>query len=330
VRVLAITNNLKQASYRLRIAALVAPLAARGVDLAIQVRPRSFFARRRLLRSAADYDAVILQRKLLDPGDAELLKSSGKSIFFDVDDAVMHHNRNVGFIERWRTNRRFEATTAMADHVVAGNKYLAEIFRRRGAVASIIPTTVDPAEYVVKTHAPTSAPRLVWVGSRSTIGYLEEALPAIAEAATRVPGLSLTIIADVTLQHPTLPIEFVPWSAATQSEALLHGDIGIAPTPIDPWTLGKCGFKIVQYMAAGLPTIASPVGANAEIVVDGQTGVLPATWSDWPGAIERLANEVEMRKRFGVAARRRVEELYSVESAADAWATLLRNKVPVT
>src|SRR5581483_10021650 len=169
---------------------------------------------------------------------------------------------------------------------------------------------VDPGRYRVKSHAPTNTPRLVWIGSTSTLPYLRQALPTLGEAAGRVPGLRLLIVADASIERAPLPIDFVPWSVEAEAEALHSGDIGIAPTPQDRWTLGKCGFKILQYMAAGLPAIASPVGANAEIVRPGETGFLPEDPDEWVTAIAQLASDVELRARIGRAARERVEAHY--------------------
>ena len=324
MRVLVIANNLQQASYRVRIDALIGPLRRRGVELETRLRSRAWRERRALLDSAGDYDAVILQRKLLDPGDARLLRRRARRVFFDVDDAVMYHAHPVGLVSRWRTGRRFRATATNVDHVVAGNRYLADLFVEAGApAASVVPTTVDAGRYLVKQPAPTAAPRLVWIGSQSTLPYLRAMVPQIAEAARRVPGLGLITIADATVEGAPFPVEHVPWSAEGEAAALVRGDVGIAPTPGDRWTRGKCGFKLVQYMAAGLPTIASPIGANAEIVIDGETGLLPACDADWPAAIERLMGDVALRARMGAAGRARVESHYTVERAADAWAALL-------
>ena len=238
----------------------------------------------------------------------------------------MFHAGNVGPWSRWRTNRRFAATCGVVDHVVAGNAYLAEIFQQCGCATSILPTTVDPQHYRVRTHRPTDAMRLVWIGSKSTIGYLDAILPALGEAAQRVPGLRLTIIADRSIDHAPLPIDFVPWSEAAEVEALAASDIGIAPTPTDRWTLGKCGFKIIQCMAAGLPVVASPVGANAVIVRDGETGYLasdpPA--GDWTAMIARLAGDPELRATMGAAGRRDVWSIYTIERAADFWGNIDR------
>lgn len=322
-RILVLVNNLRQASYRVRIEAIVPLMRERGFDFDVQLRPAAWLPRRRLLRSAVSYHAVLLQRKLLDPSDARLLRRAARKIFYDVDDAVMDHNRPVSWPSRWRTARRFHATAGVVDHVVAGNEYLADIFRQRGTPASVLPTVVDPDRYVVKRHAATDAPRLVWIGSRSTLPYVRQFLPAIERAAREAPGLRLVTIADETIADAGFPVDHVPWSAEGEVAALAGGDIGIAPTPTDRWTLGKCGFKIVQYMAAGLPVIASPVGANAELVRAGETGYLPETPDDWVGAITRLARDVELRARMGHAGRELVEQKYCLAAVADEWAQLL-------
>ena len=323
-RVLVIVNNLAQASYRVRIEALIRPLADRGFELDVQVRPRGLIARRALLRTASSYHAVLLQRKLLDPGDARVLRGHARRLYFDVDDAVMYHAHAVGRFSQWRTTRRFHATARVLDRVVAGNEYLADHFRALGCAATVLPTVVDPGRYIVKRHEPTDAPRLVWIGSSSTLPYLREHLPALREAAAKAPGLRLLTVADASVEStPALPVEHVAWSAETEAASLARGDIGIAPTPCDRWTLGKCGFKIIQYMAAGLPVVASPIGANAEIVREGETGFLPTTLADWPEAVARLASDTALRRSMAVAGRTRVESDYSVTRAADTWAGIL-------
>jgi glycosyltransferase involved in cell wall biosynthesis len=325
-RVLVLINNPQQASYRVRVEALLPLLRERGIDSDVGLRTNNPLANYRLYASARDYDAVLLQRKLLDPWEAGVLRRNAKRILYDVDDAVMYHNRPVSRLARWRTGRRFRATAAALDHVVAGNEYLADIFRAQGPPATVLPTVVDPARYIVKQHAATDHPRLVWIGSRSTLPYLRQALPALALAAQRVPGLTLLTIADETLADTPLPVEHRAWSAYTEAASLVEGDIGIAPTPTDPWTLGKCGFKIVQYMAAGLPVVASPVGANAELVREGGTGYLPQTDEAWAAAIQLLAGEVEQRRQMGRAGRARVERELCVARVADEWARLLNGR----
>lgn len=326
---MVLANNLAQAAFRLRIAALIPLLAERGFELEVLLRPRGLaapFKLRRLLKTARRYDAVILQRKFLDASEAQLLRRNARQIIYDIDDALMFHNRPVGMISRWRTQRRFRATSRVIDHVAAGNEYLAGIFRGQGCRATVVPTVVDASRYQIKSHGPTQWPTLIWIGSHSTLPYLQSFLPAIEQAAAQVPNLKLLTIADATVKSDRMMVEHQRWSRSGEAAALCRGDIGIAPTPEDPWTRGKCGFKILQYMAAGLPVIASPVGANAQIVVDGQTGFLPNSPADWPATIAKLANDPTLRADMGAAARKRVESDYSLARAANLWMEILQSR----
>jgi glycosyltransferase involved in cell wall biosynthesis len=322
-RVLAITSNLAQASSRVRIAALAPPLREHGFDLDLRACPKTWAPRRDLLRSASDYHAVILQRKLLDPWNWRVLRRHARRVIFDVDDAVCFHPQRVGPYSMLRTAMRFRATTRNVDNVVAGNSYLADMFRARGCDTSILPTAIDADRYSIKQHLPTTTPRLVWIGSRSTLPYLQQFMPTLDRAAERVKGLRLLVIADHNVTSRRIPIEHVTWSVEHESSALLQGDIGIAPTPLDRWTLGKCGFKILQYMAAGLPVIASPVGANASLVQPGATGFTPENARQWCDAIATLSADCDLRQRMGCAGRKLVETHYRVGDVALAWAELL-------
>jgi glycosyltransferase involved in cell wall biosynthesis len=322
-RVLVITIDPAEAAFRLRLGILAPLLAADGFTFDYRTRPGDFGARKRLIATAGDYAAVIVQRKLLDPSHARLLRRLAKRVIFDLDDAVMTQRRQVSRWSRWLKERRFRATAAAADHVVAGNEHLAQAFRELGRPVTVLPTVVDPDHYAVKQHAATDRPTLVWIGSGSTLPYLRQWMPQLEAAARRVPGLRLVTIANDTVASDAMPVEHVPWSEAGEAAALVRGDIGIAPTPADAWTAGKSGFKIVQYMAAGLPTIASPVGANADILTDGVTGLLPETAEGWPDAIVQLAGDVPRRRAMGSAARELVLSGYNLGRAADVWRRLL-------
>ena len=322
-RVLVITIDPSEASFRLRLEILRDLLAEDGFIFDFQERPAGLSDRRKLIATAGDYHAVIVQRKLLDPSHARLLRRKSSKIIFDVDDAVMVQRRKISRWSQWLKNRRYLATARAVDHVVAGNEYLAEQFRQLGCTVTVLPTVVDPDHYQVKQHVPTDSPALVWIGSKSTLPYLQQWMPAIEAAAKQVPGLRLITIANDTVQSDVVKVEHVAWSEATEAQSLLQGDIGIAPTPIDPWSVGKSGFKIIQYMAAGLPTIASPVGANGQIVVDDVTGLLPGSMEQWTAAIVKLAGDTEARMAMGAAARLNVMENYTLDRAASVWRKLL-------
>ncbi len=213
----------------------------------------------------------------------------------------MFNQKPRGRFSQWRLTRRFAATASTLDCAVVGNDYLAGILLPKCKNVIVLPTVVDPAHYAVRQHAAGDMVRLVWIGSHSTIGYLQKQLPSIEAAAKQLAGLRLLVIADETLTSNVIPIEHETWSEQSESASLLRGDIGIAPTPLNHWTLGKCGFKIVQYMAVGLPVVASPVGANAQIVQDGQTGFLVDTPQQWGEAILKLASDAALRQTMGQA-----------------------------
>ena len=321
-KVLVITIDMKEAAFRLRLK-ILRDLLADGYEFDFEVRPGDFSARGKLIATAGDYDAVIVQRKLLDPSHARLLRRRAKKVFFDLDDAVMVQRRKISRWSQWLKNRRYRATARAVDHVVAGNEYLAEKFRGLGCAVTVLPTVVDPSHYRVKEHRGTDSPALVWIGSKSTLPYLQQWLPALEEAAKQVPGLRLITIANDTVKSDIIRIEHRPWAEETEAESLQMGDIGIAPTPVDQWSVGKSGFKIVQYMATGLPTIASPVGANAAILEEGITGFLPENHQQWVQSIVKLANDAGLRSAMGDAARHVVIEQYSLARAREVWLKLL-------
>jgi len=295
-KILVISIDPAEAAFRLRLGILADLLAGDGYTFDFKVRPGDFWERRRLIATAGNYYAVIVQRKLLDPSQARLLHRRARRVFFDLDDAVMVQRRKISRWSQWLKDRRYRATAEAADHVVAGNEYLAEKFRELGRPVTVLPTVVDPAHYLVKEHRATRAPALVWIGSKSTLPYLQQWMPVIESAAKQVPGLRLITIANDTVKSDVVRVEHQPWSLETEARSLQRGDIGIAPTPMDQWSVGKSGFKIVQYMASGLPTIASPVGANQEILVNGTTGFLPES-QDQRGPGHRRAGRLGRTSR---------------------------------
>ncbi|HEU4396028.1 MAG TPA: glycosyltransferase, partial [Planctomycetota bacterium] len=160
-------------------------------------------------------------------------------------------------------------------------------------------------------RADGAPPRFGWIGSRATLPYLAGIAGPLARACAAAPGARLLAVADGDASLPGVPVDAEPWSDAGEADSLRRMDAGLMPLPDDPWTRGKCGFKLLQYGATGIPSIASPVGANAAIVEDGRTGLLAADDAAWEAALLRLARDPDLRARLGAAARRSVEERWS-------------------
>src|SRR5205823_6161821 len=153
-----------------------------------------------------------------------------------------------------------------------------------------------------------SGVELAWIGSASTLNGLQLIRPLLESLGRRWPGLQLKLICDQFLQFTNLPVRQRTWSEDTEAAELGASDIGLSWLPDDLWSRGKCGLKVLQYMAAGLPVVANPVGVQATMVRHGETGFLAATPAEWTDALGRLARDPALRSRMGRAGRRRVEE----------------------
>ncbi len=223
---------------------------------------------------------------------------------FDFDDAIFCRSDGE---ESRRRRKRFRKMVARADLVLAGNRYLAEQCASKGGV--VVPTAIDADRYVLGPKR-NNGLVLVWVGSRSTGRYLEGHRDVLEQIGEACPGVRLKVVADFEFSLSNVKVENVPWSAQAEVGALAEADVGIAPLPDNPWTRGKCAFKVLQYMAASLPVIASPVGANRDVIVDGETGILAGSAEQWREAIEKLSDRA-LRMQMGAAGRRRVEAEYA-------------------
>jgi glycosyltransferase involved in cell wall biosynthesis len=289
--------------------------------------PTFWLSRLRLFRSLVRMDAVIVQRKLLPIWQARQLRRWTQNLIFDFDDAVfLRDSYAAKCLHDARRLQRFQATMAAADVVLAGNSYLAKEAAASGCpgMVEVIPTCLDPGAYTVALHQRTGGGvQLVWIGSGSTLQGLELIRPMLESFGVRWKGLKLKLICDRFLRFLNLTAIDCPWSERTEARDLASADIGISWLPDDLWSHGKCGLKILQYMSAGLPVVANPVGVQAQMIRDGETGFLVRTPAEWMEAIGRLVQDPGLRQRMGQAGRRRVEREFSTEVAASRWLDLL-------
>lgn len=324
MRLAALVESPDHVCARYRLRAFEPHLRAAGHSLELHALPKNVWGRLTLARSVRYADAVILQRKLLSRPEVAWMRRRIRHLWYDVDDAVWLRDSYSakGFESRKRLGR-FRAVVQAAEAVIAGNAYLAEHATAAGARAAwVIPTCVDVHRYPLARHDRDGAD-LVWVGSSSTLRGLEAVAPLLNTIGARVSGVRLKLICDRFLHLPSLPVIETPWSEATEAAEIASADIGISWVPEDAWSLGKCGLKVLQYMAAGLPVVTNPVGVHAEMVLHGQTGFLASGEGDWVEAIRTLAGDPALRREMGAAGRKRVEERYSVEVGARLWLNLI-------
>jgi glycosyltransferase involved in cell wall biosynthesis len=312
---------------RYRLAAFRPFLEQAGHTLAFRQLPRDWLSWFRLPHELRGTDAVILQRRLLQRWQLFLLRRAAKTLLYDFDDAVFLRDSyaSQGLHSAGRL-RRFRALMNASDAVIPGNAFLQEWAGRYLDTqrTQVVPTCLDPGSYPLADHTRIGAGvQLVWIGSSSTLQGLEAIRPLLEEVGRRSPGLRLKLICDRFLHLLHLPILVCPWSEATEAAELAAADIGVSWLPDDLWSRGKCGLKVLQYMAAGLPVVANPVGVQRELVRHGETGYLVQTPADWTAAIGRLAHDPAHRRQMGQAGRRLVEAKFSIPVGAAGWLSLL-------
>ena len=326
MNVVALVESELHVCCRYRVAAFEPYFRDAGIDLEIVLRPRSLLGWLQIRRKIYLAEVVLVQRILLSHWELSWLRHMAARLIFDYDDALWLRDSYSarGFYSRKR-QRRFTAMTNQADIMVAGNDYLSE--RVPTEKRRIIPTCVALEHYPLATHKSTSVVRLVWVGSASTLQGLDRFRDVLEAIGKELPGLRLKLICDQFLKFDNLEVEAVAWSEATESSEIANADIGISYVPDDDWSRGKCGLKILQYQAAGLPVVTNPVGVHIEMVRNDETGYLTTTTQEWIDAIAKLSIDAELRQRLGAAARTQVETRYSVAVAAQTWIELLREIV---
>jgi glycosyltransferase involved in cell wall biosynthesis len=324
VRLAALVESADHVCARYRLRAFEPHFRAAGHSLELHPVPKDVWGRLMLARAVRDADAVILQRKLLSRPEVAWLRRRIRRLWYDVDDAVWLRDSYAGkgFASRKRLGR-FRAVVRAAEAVIAGNGYLAENATAAGARATwVIPTCVDVRRYPVARHDRETAD-LVWVGSSSTLRGLEAMTPLLDAIGHRAPGVRLKLICDRFFRIPSLPVVETPWAEETEASEIASADIGVSWVPDDPWSRGKCGLKVLQYMAAGLPVVTNPVGVHPELVRHGETGFLASSESDWAEAVRTLAADPALRREMGAAGRKLVEERYSVDVGARLWLNLI-------
>jgi hypothetical protein len=245
-----------------------------------------------------------------------MLLSKQVPLVVDIDDAVFHnYDLHRSGIVRHLFGRKLDKLMARAALVTAGNRYLGDRALAAGAArVEIVPTVVDLSVYVQRpAFEAGKAATIGWIGTPSTWQeYVQPMMPLLAQAAQDAGARILAVGAGhAAPDHHLLDVR--PWTEVSEVTNIHDMSIGIMPLDDTPWARGKCGYKLIQYMACGIPVIASPVGVNADIVEHGVNGFLATTEAEWREAIATLLHDPDLRQRMGSAGRKKAEEHYSLQ-----------------
>jgi glycosyltransferase involved in cell wall biosynthesis len=308
------------------------------------------------LFSVFRYDCIWIEKELFPfiPAWVEqLLAALGVKLILDYDDAVFHnYDKSKNFWVRTFLPKKIDRVMKAANVVFAGSRYLAQRAKRAGALQVIIlPTVIDPKKYTLSRYpittsavhssdnsvqdgrqASESLPSIGWIGSPSTLKYLRLVTGALSSLYHKRP-FRFVLINGGSVQYrqyldlPEEAITHYVWSEQDEVSQIHQIDIGIMPLPDDPWERGKCAYKLIQYMACGLPVVASPVGMNTEVVSPGDNGYLASNEQEWVEYLGRLLADEEARESMGRKGRGLVEKQFTLERSFERMQDVVRQLI---
>jgi SAM-dependent methyltransferase/glycosyltransferase involved in cell wall biosynthesis len=289
---------------------------------------------RRFTQLAAVYraDVIFVQREamLLGPPVLEWFAArvARRPIVLDLDDATYLNQSSVyGRLTRFlKAPRKTDRLIDWASVVICGNDWIADHVRSRGkAVAVVMPTVVNTESFVPVDKDASRVPVIGWVGSHSTTEYLQAIVPVLARLRREFEFRVRVVGAANPISIPGVEVESLPWQRDREIHDFQTLDIGLYPLPDDMWAKSKSGLKAIEYLAVGVPFVASPVGVVASAGLAGTTHFLASTDQEWYEALAVLLRDPEQRRRMGAAGRAYAVRHYSVDQVSDVLDRILRN-----
>lgn len=291
----------------------------------------AYFRRVCLLLKPRGFDGLVIYMELLPyaPFFVEKLLIGRKRYVLDFDDAYhLNYQRSKNPLLRWLLGNKVKKLIRGASAVAAGSPELFQYAKSLNPTTKLVPTVVNTDIYKPRQskHLADKPVIIGWIGSPSTAVELA----TIAESLQRLSddhNFDLLVVGSGPVR-PKLPnVHFECWSEEKELAQLDRMDIGIMPLEDSNWNRGKCGFKLIQYMAMGKPVVASAVGANHQIVDNGENGFLVQTPDEWRNALSSLIKDANLRRTFGQNARQKIQDKYSLAQTAPQYLEILRSSL---
>jgi len=304
-RLLVIAKDRDGSSTRYRAGQFVSGLQAAGWQVEIMAVGSDAAGRGQMIGAARQADVVWVLRKTFGPVTTKLLRLAAKRLIFDFDDAIFLASSGKPSSTRYR---RFTRMVRCCDQVWAGNPFLQQQAATVNGNVQLVPTVLDQHKYPLASQQPAKDGwiDLVWIGSQSTRKYLQTLIPVFNRLAQQTERVRLKVVADFELESLEMPQLRIDWSEAAEAEALASAHIGLAPLLDNDWTRGKCGLKVLQYMAAGLPVVTDAVGVNEVMVSHRQTGFVVKDQGQWFEVLVSLIGDESQRRQMGIAGREKL------------------------
>lgn len=268
---------------------------------------------REMLNQGA-YDVLMLQYELM-PFMPALIESTliRKPYIYDLDDAFYLKHRGQGRpLRELLLGGKYDSLIGGAATITAGNRELVRYAKQFNPNTHLFPTVVDDTRYLPTTVRRGSSVFTVgWIGSPSTAPYLSELVAPLSTIGKEGP-VRFVVVGGKAPQIPNVSVVQLDWSEDAELDLINSFDVGVMPLPNDDWSRGKCAFKLIQYMACAVPVVASPVGANLDVVTS-QCGLMASTPNEWADAFRILRDRPVIRDEMGLAGRTRVTQQYSLQ-----------------
>jgi glycosyltransferase involved in cell wall biosynthesis len=267
---------------------------------------------------AGEFDVVILHKEAFPFGPPvfeKILHNNQPKVIYDLDDAFWTHPPQFHQIGNWlRDPKRIQKMIGLSSYVLAGNPFLADFARQFNPHVSVFPTVLDTNKYLPRKEMDDGMVTVGWVGRWSSESYLVKLIPVFKALSKKFSSVRFKFIGTQGIHYEGLQnVDTVPWRLETEVEDIASFNIGIMPLPSDVYSQGKCGFKLLQYMALGIPGVASPIGVNVDIISDGENGFLASSEQEWIEKLSLLIENPRLRKELGSSAREKVVKDYSLE-----------------
>ena len=317
MKILFLVQDLDVAASRYRVLQYLPYLKEHGVQATVLPFQKGFFKKLKLFKSVNEYDILFIQRKRFPILWLKYIRKNARRIVYDFDDSVMYRNSKAANPESNTRVKMFKNMVNASDYVIAGNEYLQKNTTPFTHNVTIIPSPIDMSLYPLKKYLEKNDNiTLGWIGATGSIHYLEKMKPVFEALGKKYEDLRLKIICNVFFDCDNITVEKKLWSEQEEVADIQSFDIGLMPLMDDPWSHGKCGLKILQCLATGVPVVCSPAGVNKEIVKNGVHGFWANTREEWIEKLEILINDPGRRERMGMEGRKRVIEHYSLEANA--------------
>lgn len=293
-----------------------------------------YLSRLYALKNIKNYDLIWIEKEIFPYCPAlieRLMNFFGVNYIVDYDDAVFHnYDKSKNKLIKLFLSKKIDRVMQNAKIVIVGNDYLMNRAKAAGAKQVIkIPTVVNHSKYKSRVKSTEDKITIGWIGSPMTQKYIIELLPALLTVSRKHQFRLLLVGAsdNIIRKARNLDIDIRPWSEDTEVNLIREMDIGIMPLKTGSWEQGKCGYKLIQYMACGLSVIATPIGVNKDIVIQSNSGQLATSSEEWIAALSKAISSKELRMNNGISGRTAVRKYYSIESQVETMVDTLNQGI---